>query len=91
MRIFWICLSVAVLANVVEIDGACIQQPENHHPSNETTLDKVSDFFSDLGCSLKSGAGKVKDGVESGYNYLKTKITKTDKKEGNNHLHSFRP
>lgn len=43
--------------------------------------DGISGFFSDLGCSIKHGAIKVKDGVQDGYKYIKEKVTSDDDKQ----------
>lgn len=70
-----ILLLVVVLACVlIKVDASCIDRDVKDHNSTESTVDKVSNFFMEVGCTLKSGAEKVKEKVESGYNYLKSKI-----------------
>lgn len=63
-------------ASVTMVNAACVERPETN--STHTAMDKVSDFFSDVGCTIKSGAGRVKDSVENGFNYIKSKITPDD-------------
>lgn len=43
--------------------------------------DGISGFFSDIGCSIKHGAIKVKEGVQDGYEYIKDKVTDSDEKK----------
>lgn len=67
-------LFVAFASVLVTIDAGCIDRDVKEHNATETTVDKLSNFFVEVGCTLKSGAEKVKERVESGYNYLKSKI-----------------
>lgn len=70
-----ILLVVVTLSNVLfAVNAGCVDRPEATN-TTETAADKVSNFFMEVGCTLKSGAEKVKERVESSYNYLKSKIT----------------
>lgn len=61
------------------MSAACVDR-QNANATSDSAMDKVSNFFVDIGCTLKSGADKVKERVESGYNYIKSKITPDDVK-----------
>lgn len=68
-------LVVAFASVLVTIEAAsCVDRNVKDHNATESTVDKLSNFFMEVGCTLKSGAEKVKERVESGYNYLKSKI-----------------
>lgn len=67
-------LVVAFASALIGVDAACVERVTKDNNSTESTVDKLSNFFMEVGCSLKSGAEKVKERVESGYNYLKSKI-----------------
>lgn len=74
-----IFLLIGALASVlIAVDAACVERDIKDHNATETAVDKLSNFFMDVGCSIKSGAEKVKERVESGYNYLKSKIDDSD-------------
>lgn len=63
------------------VNSGCATRSEGAEKgaADEEEQSGVSDFLHNFGCSLRSGAKKVKDSVESGYNYLKTKVqTLTD-------------
>lgn len=63
------------------VNAACTERPPDNTTA-DTAVDKVSNFFVEVGCTIKSGAERVKERVESGYNYLKSKITPDDMKNG---------
>lgn len=76
-------LLIVMIASVMAtVNAACVERQQNANSTSENTMDKVSNFFVEVGCSIKSGAEKVKERVESGYNYLKSKITPDDVKNG---------
>lgn len=80
-----IFLVIVTLANVIfAVNAACVDRPESGN-STESAVDKVSNFFMEVGCTIKSGAERVKERVESGYNYLKSKITPDDLKNSTLH------
>lgn len=60
--------------------AACIERPLDNNSTSDSAVDKVSNFFVEVGCTIKSGAERVKERVESSYNYLKSKITPEDMK-----------
>lgn len=74
---------IVVLASVYlttqTVHAACTERPDDNS-TDGTAVDKVSNFFVEVGCTIKSGAERVKERVESGYNYLKSKITPEDMK-----------
>lgn len=71
-----IFLVIVTLANVMfAVNAGCVDRPEAINSTAESAMDKVSNFFMEVGCTFRSGAEKVKERVESGYNYLKSKIT----------------
>lgn len=74
---------VVVLASVclttTKVNAACTERPADNSTS-DSAADKVSNFFVEVGCTIKSGAERVKERVESGYNYLKSKMTPEDMK-----------
>lgn len=77
-----IFLGVVIYASaMIAVDAACADRYEADNPSN-STVDKVSNFFMEVGCTLRSGAQRVKERVEHGYNYLKGKITSDEVKNG---------
>lgn len=59
----WFCL--ALLCLTVGVHCGCEDKSE----------EGISGFFSDLGCSIKHGAVKVKEGVQDGYKYIKEKVS----------------
>lgn len=76
---------IVVLASVclttTTVNAACAERPnDNNNATSDSAVDKVSNFFVDIGCTIKTGAERVKERVESGYNYLKSKITPDDMK-----------
>lgn len=76
---------VVVLASVclttTTVSAACTERPaDSNNSTSDSAVDKVSNFFVEVGCTIKSGAERVKERVESGYNYLKSKITPEDMK-----------
>lgn len=75
---------VVVLASVcfttTTVNAACAERAADNNNATDTAVDKVSNFFVEVGCTIKSGAERVKERVESGYNYLKSKITPEDMK-----------
>lgn len=70
---------VVIACGTTTVDAACVDR-ENVNSTSDSAMDKVSNFFVDIGCTIRSGADKVKERVESGYNYLKSKITPDDVK-----------
>lgn len=75
--IFFVIVTIASVTTTVS--AACVDR-QAANATSDSTMDKVSNFFVDIGCTLKSGADKVKERVESGYNYIKSKITPDDVK-----------
>lgn len=65
---------------MIAVDAACADRNEENNSTSDSTVDKVSNFFMEVGCTLKSGAERVKERVEHGYNYLKSKITSDEVK-----------
>lgn len=87
-----IILLIVTLANVMfAVNAACVERSEATNSTAESAVDKVSNFFMEVGCTLKSGAERVKERVESGYNYLKTKITPDDLKANSTTLNDLKP
>lgn len=73
-----IFLLIVTLANVMIVANAACADRLDANSSNSTsdsTVDKMSNFFMEVGCTIKSGAEKVKEKFESGYNYIKSKVT----------------
>lgn len=71
-------LGVALLVCLVISEAACgcVERSDpNYETAKQTDSSTFSDFLSSVGCSIQSGARRVKDGVEGGYNYLKDKIS----------------
>lgn len=64
------------------VNAACTDRPVDNSTVDASAVDKMSNFFVEVGCTIKSGAERVKERVESGYNYLKSKITPDDMKNG---------
>lgn len=78
-------LVIVVVASVcltatTTVNAACTERPADGQNATDSAVDKVSNFFVEVGCTIKSGAERVKERVESGYNYLKSKITPDDMK-----------
>lgn len=67
-------LLLALASVISTVNGACIDHEAKPNNANATTMDKVSRFFEDVGCTLSSEWSVVKSKVASGYNYLKEKI-----------------
>lgn len=87
-----IFLLVVTLANIMfVVNAACVERPEATNSTADSAVDKVSNFFMEVGCTLKSGAERVKERVESGYNYLKAKITPDDLKANSTTLNDLKP
>lgn len=87
-----IFLLIVTLANVMfTVNAACVERLEATNSTAESAVDKVSNFFMEVGCTLKSGAERVKERVESGYNYLKAKITPEDLKANSTTLNDLKP
>lgn len=87
-----IFLLIVTLVNVMfAVNAACVERPEaTTNSTAESAVDKVSNFFMEVGCTLKSGAERVKERVESGYNYLKAKITPEDLKTNSTTLNDLK-
>lgn len=68
-----------VCLTTTTVSAACTERlADNNNSTSDSAVDKVSNFFVEVGCTIKSGAERVKERVESGYNYLKSKITPDD-------------
>lgn len=71
IKVFILCaVLVAIVTKTVE--GGCANRSDGDDTDQEHS--SVSDFFHNVGCSIRSGAKKVKDGVETGYNFIKDKV-----------------
>lgn len=68
-------LMLAFLSLQNTVNGACNNEHSDTNSTNSSAMEKVSVFFLDIGCSIKSGANRVRDKIESGFNYVKNKIT----------------
>ncbi|GAB0089323.1 hypothetical protein DMENIID0001_038430 [Sergentomyia squamirostris] len=60
--------------------------PDGEHESSEEDYSreepsKVSEFFENIKCGISHGAKKIRDGVVSGYDYIKDKISPKSKPE----------
>lgn len=67
-------------ATLMVVNGNCVDRKATNSTS-ESAMDKVSNFFEEMGCTIKDGAGRVKEHIESGYNYLKEKMTIDNKNQ----------
>lgn len=83
LRIFLLVGLLAFLAN--EVNCGCAERtgPDNDENSGNDDESSVSNFFSNIGCSIKSGAKKVKESVEDGYKFIKTKLSSSDEETQN--------
>lgn len=72
-RVIWL-LIVTLASVMIAVDANCIDRDPTEANSTESTMDKVSNFFIEVGCTLRSGADKVKESVKNGYDYVKTKL-----------------
>lgn len=71
IKVFVLC-AVLVVFVTKTVDGGCVNRSDGDDSDEEHS--SVSDFFHNVGCSIRSGAKKVKDGVETGYNFIKDKV-----------------
>lgn len=69
-------LILAMASVMITVNGACVDRElkDANATTTATTMEKVSKFFEEVGCTLKPFTEAVKNKVSSGYNYLKTKI-----------------
>lgn len=95
IKVFLLCAVLFSVTNFIRpVDSGCTNRPNNNDDTTNTTLpndgdehSSVSEFFHNVGCSLRSGAKKVKESVESGINFVKSRvqsITDGDDADGNN-------
>lgn len=75
-------LIVTIASVMTTVNAACVERQQSTNSTSDSAVDKVSNFFVEVGCTIKSGAERVKERVESGYNYIKSKITPDDVKNG---------
>lgn len=81
MRKLTIFLLIIIALAHSLIEGACTDRTDtastDQFKPNETdsVSTSVSNFFTDFGCSIKSGAKTIKERVQSSYQFLKQKIT----------------
>lgn len=69
---------VLVVASILNpVDGACTDRSNTDDKSAESDsiASSVSNFFMEVGCSIKHGAKSVKDGVENGFKFIKSKVS----------------
>lgn len=87
-------LVVAFASFIVTTDAACVERERKEGNVTETTMEKLSQYIAEASCQLRPVVDKVKEGVKSGYEFLKFKVdeirnkteskhTKTDKPSGN--------
>lgn len=66
-------------------EGACTERTDTASTDqikpneSDSVSTSVSNFFTDVGCSIRSGAKAVKERVQSGYRFIKQKITNDDR------------
>lgn len=80
MMLVLIVVLASVCLTTTTVNAACTERQADTNATSDSAVDKVSNFFVEVGCTIKSGADRVKERVESGYNYLKSKITPDDMK-----------
>lgn len=69
-------LIVVLMCLTASVHCGCVDRSDpNYETAKQTDGSSISDFLTNIGCSIQSGAKRVKDGVEGGYKYLKDKIT----------------
>lgn len=80
MRKLTIFLLIIALTHSLT-EGACTERTDTASidqikpNESDSVATSVSNFFTDVGCTLQSGAKTVKERVQSGYQFLKQKIT----------------
>lgn len=84
-----ILLFLIVIAISGSVKGACTERGTatdlNKQSETDSIASSLGNFFMDVGCGIKSGAKSVKDSVETGYKFLKSKITSDEHNETNGH------
>lgn len=83
MQTINLLLICALLINILvtgPVNSGCTNRNEDAADGEESNSG-VSSFLHNVGCSLRSGVKKVKESVESGYKYLKTKVQTTSDDE----------
>lgn len=84
-------LIMLLMCFVINIECACLDRDDpNYETAKQTDSSTFSDLITNIGCSIQSGAKRVKDGVEGGYKYIKDKIS-TTMDESNARDHEHRP
>lgn len=75
-------LLLIVLAAVVlnSVKAAYIDPSENNEKDLTSDNENQSSFLSDIGDVIKSSVKKVKEKVETGYDYIKTKVSSPNNK-----------
>lgn len=80
MRKITICFLIIALTHSLT-EGACTERTDTASTDqikpneSDSVSTSVSNFFTDIGCNIKSGAKSVKERVQSSYQFLKQKIT----------------
>lgn len=83
MRKLTIFLLIIALTHSLT-EGACTERTDTASTDqvkpneSDSVSTSVSNFFADVGCTIKSGAKAVKERVQSGYHFLKQKVTNDD-------------
>lgn len=84
MRKLTIFLLIIALTHSLT-EGACTERTDTVTSTDqlkpnesESVSTSVSNFFTDVGCSIKSGAKAVKERVQSGYQFIRRKIENDD-------------
>lgn len=74
-KIAILVIVIVVCGNMVTPASAACFDRFQSNATTDTAGERVSKFFEALGCSIQNGAGRIKDRVETGFNYIKNKIT----------------
>uniref|UniRef100_A0A6B2ECQ5 Putative secreted protein n=1 Tax=Phlebotomus kandelakii TaxID=1109342 RepID=A0A6B2ECQ5_9DIPT len=80
----FLAITFSVVISVSNVKAHYIPDDEHDHhyhhhdsseESNEQDTSKVAEFFENIKCGFNHGAKKIKEGVTSGYNYIKSKLS----------------
>lgn len=72
-------LLVAVL--VVSVRGGCLERDRRETVSESSSDSGLTGFFSNLRCTIQSGARQVKETVGNGYSFVMQKLSTTNESE----------
>ncbi|XP_059617644.1 uncharacterized protein LOC132262390 [Phlebotomus argentipes] len=78
-RLLLIVITFSVVISIVKAHYIPDDDHDHHHDHDSSEerdeASGVSGFFENIKCGIVHGAKKIKDGVTSGYNYVKGKLT----------------